>query len=150
MAGGDQAVTAAIVVVTVGAIVAARVPATVRAIEQDKATQTNETCTAISVTRHDLHRKVRYEIPRDQLPAVQDRTTSLQTRVATFIAEMIRADGNKGRKAAGKAATGSPGISSRNRLNKLNNGTRRHKTSGQLASLHRNRVLATMLQGISS
>ena len=144
VAGGDPVVIAVIAMATAGDIAVVRVPATVRAIDLDNETPTNEICTTTSVIRPDLHRKVRRATPHDQLQAIQDRTTSTLTRVAMSIAEMIRAGGSKDRKVAGMVVTGS-------RVTNLrNNQARELKTSGQPANHRHNRATAAIRQGISS
>lgn len=134
VAGGVRAVTEATVTATGGDIAMGRGEVTAPGIEPDKATRTNGTCTTVSAIGLDLRHKVRREIPHDRQGAAQDRTTSSLTSLAMSIAEMIKARGSKGRKAAGIAVTGSQ------RINQPNN----------QANHHRGRVPAIVPQEISS
>ena len=102
MAGGVQAVTVAIAMATDGDIAAVFVPVIARDIDPDNAMRTIATCTIISAISLDLQRKVRREIQHDRLRAIQDKTTSMPTRVAMSIAGMTKVGGNKDRKVVGK------------------------------------------------
>ena len=102
--GGVRADIVAIVVVIVTAIVVAQEQDTEQVIVPGSAMRTNETCTTVSVIRPDPRQKVRpaTRLARVPVPAAPDRTTFMLTGTATLIAEMIRADGIKGRRMAGK------------------------------------------------
>lgn len=111
VAGGGRIVTMDIVMVTVGDTVTVRVRAIVRGIELEIATRTDKTCTTTSVISPDLQHRARREIRRDHLQVARGRTMSTPTRVAMFIAEMIRADGNRDHKIAGTGVTGCKAVS---------------------------------------
>ena len=108
--GGVPADIVAIVVDIVTAIVVAHEQDTEQVIVPGSVMRTNETCTTVSVIRPDPRRKVRPATPhaRAPAPAAPDRTTSMLTRMATLIAEMIRVDGTNERRMAGKEISNSP------------------------------------------
>ena len=141
MAGGVQAAIAGIVMATDGDIAAVPMPVIVRVIEPGKAMRINETCTTISAISLDLHRKARREIPHDRLQAIQDRTTSMRTRVAMSIVGMTKVAGSKDRKAAGKEVNQAVDPA----LSRVAN-----QAAGLALSHHRSRVTAIAPREISS
>jgi hypothetical protein len=127
--GGVRADIVAIVVVIVTAIVVAQEQDIAPAIVPDSATRTDKTCTTVSVIRADPRRKVRPATRLARVPALAmpDRTTSMLTGTATLIAEMIRADGIKGRRTAGNETNNRNSDRVDHRVNRAN---------GQAASHH--------------
>ena len=108
---------------TIAAIAMADVQDTERDIAQGNGTRTGKICTTISAISRVQRRKARPVILLDRPQAVVERITSLPTRVATFTAETIRADGSKEHRTVGKA------VASSKANNKRNNAQVDHKAS---------------------
>ena len=145
MAGGVQAVTVAIAMATGGDIAAVFVPVIARDIDPDNEIRTIATCTIISAISLDLQRKVRRETPRDRLRAIQDKTTSMPTKVAMSIAGMTKVGGSKDRKVVGKVVSQAVGLAVSRALSRVAN-----QAVGLALNHHRSRVTAIMRQEISN
>ena len=126
--GGVRADIVAIVVVIVTAIVVAQEQDIAPAIVPVSATRTDKTCTTVGEIRPDPRRKVRPATRLARVPALAtpDRTTSMLTGTVTLIAEMIRADGIKGRRTAGNETNNRNSGLVDHRVNRVNSQAASH------------------------